>query len=250
MPSDYHILANIHEEIHISGFAKQMTGRLLDYAQRNNWMGRQITDIGCGTGESLIWLAQHGYIVTGIDQSSEMLAVVRSMLAMNGLSARTVQGNFLKSQDSSEQDMVLALNTLNELNNIRELERAFQSVHRMLKQGKWFIFDVYTIEGLVQRNQDGYMLEHDNDGLTIFVGNRFDYEKSIQYRDYVIFRDAGNSQWQREEAVREMRAYPIQGVTALVQRSGFDIQHVLNVDFSDHRPSDSTSRVIVMATKR
>lgn len=249
MSGDYQILASIHDEIHMGGFAQNMTGRLVDYAQRNNWMGRQITDVGCGTGESVRWLTQHGYIVTGIDKSSAMLEIAEHALQAQGMSARMIEADFRSVNDVNDQDMVICLNTLNELNNIRELEQAFQHLRGMLKQGKFFIFDMYTIEGLVMRNQDGYMLEHDSNGLTIFVGNNFDYEKSIQERNYMIFRDSGNG-WQRQDAQRILRAYPSQGVTALVKRSGFDVKHVLNMDMSEHTPGDHTPRIIVLAEKQ
>lgn len=246
MPGDYRILASIHNEIQIGEFAKQMTGHLLDYAQRNNWLGRQITDLGCGTGESLAWLSQHSYIVSGIDESLEMLKVARQALGEN---VQLTQGDFRTIDSIKEQDMVLALNVLSELNNIRELEQAFKHIHGMLRSGKWFVFDMYTIEGLYQCNQDGYHLEYDDNGLTIFVTNEFEYEKSIQTRNYTIFKQDGDH-WQRQETHMVLRAYPIQGVTALIQRSGFAVQHVLNMNMSKHTPGDSTSRVIIFAEKR
>ena len=249
MPGDYHILASIHDEIGMGGFANQMTGRLVDYAQRNGWMGRQIVDLGCGSGESLLWLSQHHYIVTGVDRSPEMLNLAKSYLAQNNVSASLTQGDFRTLNNISGQDMVLALNVLSELDNIRALEQAFKHIHGMLRDGRWLVFDMYTIEGLVTRNQAGYDLEHDSDGLTIFVSNRFDYEKSIQYRDYIIFRQHDTG-WERLEAQRSLRAYPIQGVTALVQRSGFNVHHVLNMDMSDHKPSNSTPRVLIFASKK
>jgi len=248
MPDDYQILARIHDEIHMGGFARNMTGRLVDYAQRNDWMGRQITDVGCGTGASVQWLSQHGYIVTGIDKSPEMLQVAKDNLAAQGMNATMIASDFRAVNEVKEQDMVLCLNVLNELKNIRELEQAFQHIRGMLKDKKFFIFDMYTIEGLVMRNQAGYMLEHDDNGLTIFVKNNFDYEKSIQERNYIIFRQ-GDDGWQREEAQRVLRAYPIQGVTALVKRSGFDVKHVLTMNMTEYSPSDSTPRIIVLAEK-
>lgn len=249
MPGDYHILAGIHQQIGIGGFARQMTGYLIDYAQRNNWMGRNIVDLGCGTGESLLWLSQHHYIITGVDKSAEMLTLARDYLAENNSNASLTQGDLRRVERISGQDMVLALNVLSELENIRELEKAFKHIHTMLRDDRWLVFDMYTIEGLVARNQAGYNLEHDEDGLTIFESNRFDYEKSIQYREYIIFREETQG-WQRVEAQRSLRAYPIQALTALVQRSGFAVQHVLNVDMSPHKPGNSTPRVIIFASKK
>lgn len=249
MPADYHILASIQDEIHMSGSTSQMTGRLLDYAQRNDWMGRQITDLGCGTGESLLWLSQHGYIVTGVDESAEMLTIAQNNLKRKNFNVQLIKADFRTVDSISDQDMVLALDVFSELNNIRELQQTFEHVHNMLRSGKFFIFDLYTIEGLAIRNQDGQNLEHDEDGLTIFASNSFDYEKTIQQRDYIIFRQQ-DSGWQRQEAQRSLRAYPIQGITALAQRSGFTVRHVLNIDMTEYTLGDHTPRIIILAEKR
>lgn len=248
MSGDYQILAMIHDKINMGEFAKQMTGRLLDYAQRNNWLGRQILDLGCGTGESISWLTQHGYIVSGIDDSSEMLNIARQNLEQRNVNARLVQGDFRKSHNISDQDMVLALNVLNEVNNIRELEQVFKHTHNMLRAGKWMVFDFYTIEGLYQRNERGYSLEHNSDDLTILTSNHLDYEKAIQTRNYLVFHQ-GNESWQRYEAQRTLRAYPIQGVVALLKRSGFQVEHVLTLNMTEYHPNQSADRVIIFAEK-
>lgn len=248
MADDYQILAGIHAEIHMGDFARSMTGRLIDYAQRNDWMGRKITDIGCGTGETLKWLAQHGYIVTGVDKSSEMLKIAKASLDEQGINANLTEADFRAVDTIVDQDMLIALNMLNELRSIRELEQAFKHIQGMLKQGRLFVFDIYTIEGLVERNQNGYTLEQDEDGLTIFVKNNFNYEKSIQERHYTIFRQQ-SSGWQRHEATRQLRAYPTQAVIGLVKRAGFDVKHVLNMNMVEYTPSDRTPRIIVFAEK-
>lgn len=246
MPGDYRILATIHKELQMGTYAKHITGRLIDYAQHNDWFGRNITDIGCGTGDGLLWLAQHHYIVSGIEQSPEMLAIAKNNLDND---VRLIEGDFRSIDSIKDQDMVLALNVFNELNNIRELEQAFKHIHRMVRPGKWLVFDMYTIEGLFKRNQIGYRLEYDENGLTILETNEFDYDKSIQTRNYTIFRQDGEH-WKREQANLTLRAYPIQGITALVQRNGFTVRHVLNQDMNEHTPGNPASHVIIFAEKK
>ncbi|MEO1286363.1 MAG: class I SAM-dependent methyltransferase [Chloroflexota bacterium] len=249
MPSDYSNLSLIHNEIGMGEFARQMTGHLMNYAQQNNWLGRQIMEVGCGTGESLLWLTQHGYIVSGIDQSPEMLAVAKQTLGAQHSSVQLIESDFRRVATNGDQDMVLALNVLNELNSIREVEHAFKHVHGMLRENKWFVFDFYTVEGLYRRNDDRSHLEYDGEDLSITVSNRFDYDKSIQTRDYLIFKREGTT-WQRHRAQRVLRSYAIQGITALVKRCGFDLRHVLTLNMVEYNPADSVERVIIYAEKQ
>ncbi len=47
-----------------------------------------VADLGCGTGELTLMLTQAGYDMIGIDQSEEMLCVVRDKAEQLGLSGR------------------------------------------------------------------------------------------------------------------------------------------------------------------
>jgi SAM-dependent methyltransferase len=249
MPADYRVLATIHEQLNMGNFARQMTGRLLDFAQRDHWMGRQILDVGCGSGESLRWLAQKGYIVTGVDQSAEMLNLARATLQAQGSGVRLINKAIKQVDEVKESDLVLSLDTLHELGGLRELEEVFRQVHSILKAEKLFIFDLYTVEGLVKRSLDPSTLEFDSKDLTIITRSSFDFERSIQRSEYLVFRREGEN-WRRQDGFRELRAYPVQGVTALLGRCGFEVLHVLNGDMGNYLAADSTTRVIMMAVKK
>jgi len=251
MPGDYDVLATIHSTLNLGAYARTITPHLIDTLQRNQWMGRQIIDVGCGAGETLVWLAQHSYIVTGLDRSGAMLASAQKNLTSANVSARLVEGDIRKVDLPSEYDLALALDVMNEFNSLRELEEVFQRVFQILKQDKLFAFDLRTIEGLIQLSllSDGDALLHDNDGLTIFTQDEFDYERQIQRRKYHIFRQV-DDYWQRAMASRTQRAYPIQAITALLQRTGFEVEHVLNEQLQLHTQGESATRVIIVGRKR
>ena len=58
--------------------------------------GKKLLDLACGTGELSLLLAGEGYDVTGVDLSSDMLAVARETADRKGHSL------FLVEQDMSE----------------------------------------------------------------------------------------------------------------------------------------------------
>ena len=50
-------------------------------------------DVGCGTGESSIWLARHGFKVTGMDLSTTAIDIAKSK--SGAARCRFLAGNFL-----------------------------------------------------------------------------------------------------------------------------------------------------------
>lgn len=246
MSGDYHILANIHDELNMGDYARTLTPRLVNYAQQHDWMGRQITDLGCGSGEGSRWLSQHGYVVTGVDRSAEMLALAQTEPS----SVNWVQQDIRQLSNINNMDMALALDVMHELRSLRELETVFQGVYNILKQNRLFMFDLYTIEGLIQRNTPQCIMQFDSEHLVVFTANEHDYERQLQTRLFHIFYKNAEETWQRYTAKRVLRAYPIQAVTALLQRSNFDVAHVLDDNLDNYAPEVSTSRVIIMAQKR
>ena len=67
-----------------------------------------LADLGCGTGELTLMLTQAGYDMIGIDQSEEMLCVVRDKAEQLGLSGRLL----LLRQDLLKLDLYGATTTM------------------------------------------------------------------------------------------------------------------------------------------
>jgi SAM-dependent methyltransferase len=226
MSDDYAALASVYESLGMASFAETLTPRLIDYAQSNDMTGRRVVDLGCGTGASVRWFANHGYNVTGIDLSPSMLKIAKNSIPGSGFSFQLLEGDIRALNDLHDIDLVLALDVLNELNSLRDLETIFKSVANILAHDKWFIFDLHTIEGLAQRDSANGIVA-DTDDLSVYLTNHFDYDRQASTASYTIFERGGNT-WQRRRATRILRGFPIQVATALLQRAGFGIIALLN----------------------
>lgn len=251
MSADYDTLAPIYNAIGMAAFAESMAPRLIEYAQgQHEWMGRRILDLGCGTGVIFPDLIHYGYIIKGVDRSSAMLDVTRATLGDSVSSVNLQQGD-MRDLDPSlgPVDMVLALDVLNEVNNLRDLETTFQSANRVLEPGKLLIFDMYTIQGVTERGQHGDTILHNSDDLIVFTTNIYDYDRQMHTRHFIIFQREGQT-WVRREAQRTLRAFPTPAIASLLQRNGFHIRQVLDLRFEPFEPGlSSTDRVIFLAEK-
>jgi len=252
LPGDYATLAPIYDTAGMANYATAITPKIMDYAQRMDWLGRRIVVLGAGTGGAIEYLSQYPYTITGVDNSPEMLEVARRKMDIPGLSIKWLQ---LDMRDTGNQimaaDMILALNVMNELNSLRDLETVFATAQRILDPGKLFIFDMLTVQGLSTEGSTSTRLIHDDgQAVTVFSSKDFDYERQMQTVSYIIFRQQGGS-WHRTEARQVLRAFPVQAVASLLQRNRFNIRTIMNNRLETYEPGVSRAdRVIFFAEKQ
>lgn len=103
-----------------------------------------VADLGCGTGELTLMLAQAGYDMIGIDQSEEMLCVVRDKADQLGLGG----GLLLLRQDLRSLDLYgtirAAVSTFDTLNHVPELDAVIANAGFFMEKGGVFLFDMNT----------------------------------------------------------------------------------------------------------
>jgi len=247
MADPYSVLAPFYERLGMADFGIHASPRIFDFALRNGWMGRRVADLGCGAGHSSAWLIKHGYLLTCVDQSAVMLARAQEVLANQSFSA--LQQDIRSLSSLSELDMAFAFGVLNEFEGIKELELFFQAVQRCLRPEKWLIFDLWTIEGLFKRHEARPNLLLDEADANIFAVSQLDYDRQAQTLRYLVYQRQ-DQHWQRQETSLTLRAYPLAAVTALVQRAGFQVLHVLKPNLERFDVTQGGSQALIIVQKR
>ncbi|PJF27438.1 MAG: hypothetical protein CUN53_04080, partial [Phototrophicales bacterium] len=176
----------------MAAFAESITPKLIQYAQAHDWIGRRILDAGCGTGGAARWLASKGFNTTGLDSSAEMLALARQRFRSTGFSITWQQGDLRTLENLMPMDMIIALDVLNELNGLRDIESFLSRAQQLLESSKMLIFDLHTIEGLVARAAAPLIQLHNDGALVVNASQQFDYERLILTTSYDIFQKVEN----------------------------------------------------------
>ena len=122
--------------------------------------GRDVLDVGCGTGKSFMPLLPRGYRVTGCDLSPAMVRRARAKCAGQ---AHVLVADMRDLPDLGRFDLVTCLDdSLNYLVTDEELSAALQGIARSLRPGGIAVFDVNSLKtyrsafaGTFASEQDG-----------------------------------------------------------------------------------------------
>lgn len=103
-----------------------------------------LADLGCGTGELTLMLAQDGYDMIAIDQSEEMLCVVRDKADQLELTGKLL----LLQQDLCHLDLYGtirgAVSTFDTFNHLPALDAAIANAGFFMEKGGVLLFDMNT----------------------------------------------------------------------------------------------------------
>ena len=210
--------------------------------------GGILADLGCGTGELTLMLAQRGYDVIGIDQSEEMLSVLRDKADELGLAGRVL----LLRQDLLHLDLygtiraaVSTFDTFSHIGPVERFEKAIANAAFFMEKDGVFVFDLNT-PYKHEKVLAGQTFELDAEDALCRWANRYDpadrrVEMDIQIQD----KETGEIS---RECITEY-AYVLDTVQALLDRYGFTLAALADgEDFGPVRPD--SQRWIFTAVKR
>lgn len=68
----------------------------------------RVVDIGCGTGKSLVWLAEHGFDCTGIEIAPTALEMAEKLARSRGVECDWLYGSFPHDFDGAASEQTIA----------------------------------------------------------------------------------------------------------------------------------------------
>ena len=171
---------------------------------------RSIVDAGCGTGRHAAFLGEHGFGVTGIDASAEMVEVARGRTDK----ATFEVGDLLSWRPPAPVDGVLCRGVLNDFTDDIDRQRGFDSLWEMLRPGGLLVLSVREVEKTRVRFGREPVITRSNGGAFFRSEARF-------LGDVVVVDEHISSEDARADYRFEMKPWPLSEVDERAAAAGF-----------------------------
>ncbi len=168
----YKVLAEYYDRLNIDAdydALSEFIRRRLSFFRMHD---STVVDLCCGTGELTLRLANAGYDMIAVDNSTDMLSKLSHKIY-----ERQIKGILLLCQDARELDLfgtvdcvVCTFDALNHIGDIKEIEKVFKRVSTFLNNKGIFIFDMntpYKHTDVLANNSFRYEVEEKN--ITCYV---------------------------------------------------------------------------------
>lgn len=246
----YHDYAAVYDSSGQLRFSILMDLYLRDLLREHSVPGRDMIDLGCGTGTLAILMAERGWRVRGIDRSAAMLQEAEQKLQRleQPLDVVFAEGDMRDFAAPDPIDLVTCCyDTLNYLLTADELSRCFAAVARALTPDGLWCFDLATDFFLRQHWQGTEVEEYD--GVTQIMQSHYDVASGLSTLVLTGFVPAGGQRRRRFREVHVERAYAEAEVCALLHASGFAVEAVYDC-FTFGSPHERSLREMYVARRR
>lgn len=207
--------------------------------------GKRLLDMGCGTGNLTIRLAERGFEMTGQDASWEMLNIAIGKSDQ----VHWICQNMTETDLGGEADAVIStLDSINHLENADEMLCCFKAVYENLADNGVFLFDVNTVykhREILGSNTFIY----DVDGVYCVWQNEFDPLDNSVGIELDLFYEGDDGTYARGyENFREF-ALEEQEFRRLLGQAGFEAANVYEY-LTFNKPSEKSEKLMFCAKKK
>jgi SAM-dependent methyltransferase len=187
--------------------------------------GQSVLDLGCGPGLYASRLSRKGLDVTGIDYSRSSIDYAKAYAREHRLPVTYLYQDFLTIEYDARFDVVMQI--YGELCTFSPAprDRLFAKVHRALKPGGRFVFDVST--GKPRGSSDGsskwYVGKKGfwKPGPHLVLEQGFDYaEHNVHVDQFIVIEADGSISLYRNWFVD----YSLETITAALEKQGFRVK--------------------------
>ena len=233
------------DDVPYEEWAEYVQSLLMEYEVREGL----VLELGCGTGNLTEILASRGYDMIGVDLSADMLDIAMEKREKSGRDILYLM------QDMREFELygtvraaVSICDSMNYLQEEKDLLSTFKLVNNYLDPGGIFIFDLNTAYKYRELIGDTTIAENREGASFIWENTWYEEEKVNEY-DLTIFAETENGLYQKFEETHFQRAYDLKTVKRLIAEAGMEFLAAYDA-FTREPVRPDSERIYVIAREK
>ncbi|WP_138158800.1 class I SAM-dependent DNA methyltransferase [Peptoniphilus catoniae] len=215
---------------------------IIDFINEKSLKVKEILELGCGTGELTLRLANK-YPVKALDLSSDMLSIADKKLI--GLKADLYNIDMRDFKFAEKFDLALSVcDSLNYIMEEEDIESIFKNVYEHLNNKALFVFDLNTEERF--KSFDDIYLEENEDVFLVWE-NFYDLDTCINTYSINFFVEKGDL-YERFYEEHHERAYKKDFIIKALKDSGFKNIEIFS-EYDKTITLEKSKRLVYIAEK-
>lgn len=208
-----------------------------------------VAELGCGTGNMTIRLAENGFDMIGIDISEEMLAKAIEKSQEKNLDILYLNQDMREFELYGTVDAIVAVcDSINYVTETEDLLEVFKLVNNYLEPKGLFVFDLNTIYKFDKvLGCNSFCETTENSAYT--WENYYDADEKINefYTNFFIKQE--NGFYERFEEFHYEKGYTIDEIIELIEEAGMEFEAVYD-ELTFHEPTERSQRIFFVAREK
>jgi ubiquinone/menaquinone biosynthesis C-methylase UbiE len=211
-----------------------------------------VLDMTCGTGSQVLYLAQHGYKITGSDLCSDLIKIAQKKSKKMKIDVQFLVGD-MRNINVGQFDAVITIFSAIGHVSKSDFEKTLQNIRRNLNPGGIYVFDIFNLQALTKDIVKDFKM----DIQTVVDGVKFrnqqyseiDRKKGllISHDKYTIIK--GDSEPEYKTNTFSLQIYTAKELSALLEKNGFVVLNQYDMEGQPLIPDESLNILTVAKVK-
>ncbi|ALV20709.1 MULTISPECIES: class I SAM-dependent DNA methyltransferase [Carnobacterium] len=204
--------------------------------------GQSVLELACGTGALAVTLKKHGYDVTGLDLSANMLSLASERAFSEGVQLPLIEGDMLDLSEIGQYDVVTCFSdSICYMPDAAAVLNVFKEVYQTLNEEGTFLFDVHSIYQ-IDNIFPGYMYNDQSEEISfLWQSYAGETEHSIEHDLTFFVYEEETDRYERFDETHKERTYPIEVYREMLQQAGFT-SIFTSAEFGESDINDESTR--------
>ncbi len=227
---EYTIFAEEYDQFMSEIPYKKWASQIDEYLCENNFKNSDILELGCGTGNFTLQMAEKGYTMTGVDLSEKMIQVAIKKTRKTKYKINYFLQDMRILQVPNKYPVIISVcDSLNYLEDFFDLQFTFQGIYKGLEKGGQFIFDLKT-EAFYKSLGDSVFTDETENGYYIWEN---EYQENTKINNYYLtfFIKRFKNYYKKYNEMHSQHVFTEQEVRQAAMEAGLSVKYLFGMDF-------------------